>query len=132
MFQQILKLLSSPSQRRFSASQHVPSIRRKSPPVVADPAFLRFAASRCLPSILFLGRPPVCCDPSIHAASSVNADTPVHAASAILSAAPLGDVPRIGKAPSLDADAPSAIVAQIICQVNVAHVKHQNTGDRIQ
>ena len=132
MLQQILKLLSSPSQRRFSASQHVPAIRRKSPAVIANPSFLRVAATRCLPSILFLGRPPVCCDPSIHAASSVNADTPVHTASAILSAAPLRDVPCIGKAPSLDADAPSAIVAQVICQENVAHVKHQNTGYRIQ
>ena len=42
------------------------------------------------------------------------------------------NVLRSRKASSLDADAPSAIVAQVECQVNVAHVKHQNSGDRIQ
>jgi hypothetical protein len=82
---------------------------------------LRFAASRCLPSVPHLGRSPVRRNPSIHAASSVSADAPVHAASAIFSAAPLRDVSCIGKAPALDADAPSAIVAQVECQINVAH-----------
>jgi len=70
--------------------------------------FLHIAATRRLPSVRPLGRSPVCRNPSIHAASSLDEGA------AVLAAASLRDVFRIGKASSLDTDAPSAVVVQSV------------------
>jgi hypothetical protein len=129
-FQQILKLLASPLLRRFSTSWKSPPILQHCPAVIAPPAFMFAAAVGCPPPVPassgspFHYRPTVGAGPPIHAGSTVNA------ASAVLPAAPLRDVLCIGKASPIEADAPSAIVAQVVCQVNVAHNEHQKTKYR--
>jgi len=113
-FQQILKLLAPPLVRGFFALWNFPSVLQHRPAVVAAPALIRVAAILVLSSVPSRGGSPVCRSPPIHAASSIHAGAPVDAAPAVLATAPLRDVLGVGKTPSLEADAPSAMVAQVV------------------
>jgi hypothetical protein len=113
-FQQFPKLLPLPLTRLFFASRYSPPIIQHGPALIAHPAII-FAAVIGNPcSVTSRKGPAVCQSPSIHAASSVNAASPVNTAPPVLSAAPLRDVLCVGETPPLEADAPSATVAQVV------------------
>ena len=113
-FQQFLELLAPPLVRGFFALWNFPSVLQHRPAVIAAPALIRVAAILVLSSVPSWGGSPVCRSPSIHAASSIHAGATVYAAPAVLATAPLRDVLCVGEAPALQADAPSAMVAQVV------------------
>jgi len=120
-FQQFLELPAPSLVRGFSVPWNSSPVLQHCPAVVDPPSLIRVATIRCHSPISTRSRSPVCRSPSIHPASAIDPRAAVYAASTILSAAPLRDVFRVWKAPSLKADAPSAMVAQVVCQVEVAH-----------
>jgi hypothetical protein len=113
-FQQFLELLAPLLVRGFFALWNFPPVLQHSPAVVAPPALIRVAAILVLSPVPSLRRSPLCRSPSIHAASAIDTGATVYAASTVLATAALRDVLCVGEAPALEADAPSAMVAQVV------------------